>query len=156
MKIEFIDISPNQIVGVSASLIPFLSHDDANRALMGSNMQTSGCSFAKPQSPIVGTGLEAKVARDSRMLINAEGDGVVDYVDATKIIIQYDRSEEQRIVSFEDDYTTYNLVKFRRTNQESCINLKPIVSKGERVHKGRVLCEGYATQGGELGFRSKP
>jgi len=149
-EIEFIDISPNQIVGVSASLIPFLSHDDANRALMGSNMQRQAVPLLKPQSPIVGTGLEAKVARDSRMLINAEGDGVVHYVDATKIIIKYDRTEEQRIVSFEDDYTTYNLVKFRRTNQNSCINLKPIVSKGERVHRGKVLCQGYATQDGEL------
>ena len=127
-----------------------MSHDDANRALMGSNMQRQAVPLLKPQSPIVGTGLEAKVARDSRMLINAEGDGVVHYVDATKIIIKYDRTEEQRIVSFEDDYTTYNLVKFRRTNQNSCINLKPIVSKGERVHRGKVLCQGYATQDGEL------
>lgn len=149
-EIEFIDISPNQIVGVSASLIPFLSHDDANRALMGSNMQRQAVPLLKPQSPIVGTGLEGKVARDSRMLINAEGDGVVDYVDATKIIIKYDRTEEERAVSFDDDYTTYDLVKFRRTNQNSCINLKPIVAKGERVHLGKVLCQGYATQDGEL------
>ncbi|MGH1338350.1 MAG: DNA-directed RNA polymerase subunit beta [Aureispira sp.] len=149
-EIEFIDISPNQIVGVSASLIPFLSHDDANRALMGSNMQRQAVPLLKPQSPIVGTGLEGKVARDSRMLINAEGDGVVDYVDATKIIIKYDRTGEERAVSFDDDYTTYNLVKFRRTNQNSCINLKPIVAKGERVHLGKVLCQGYATQDGEL------
>jgi DNA-directed RNA polymerase subunit beta len=149
-EIEFIDISPNQIVGVSASLIPFLSHDDANRALMGSNMQRQAVPLLKPQSPIVGTGLEGKVARDSRMLVNAEGDGVVDYVDATKIIIQYDRTEEERAVSFDDDYTTYDLVKFRRTNQNSCINLKPIVAKGERVHLGKVLCQGYATQSGEL------
>ena len=149
-EIEYIDISPNQIVGVSASLIPFLSHDDANRALMGSNMQRQAVPLLKPQSPIVGTGLEGKVARDSRMLINAEGDGVVDYVDATKIVIKYDRTEEERAVSFDDDYTTYNLVKFRRTNQNSCINLKPIVAKGERVHRGKVLCQGYATQDGEL------
>ncbi len=149
-EIEFIDISPNQIVGVSASLIPFLSHDDANRALMGSNMQRQAVPLLKPQSPIVGTGLEGKVARDSRMLINAEGDGVVDYVDATKIIIKYDRTDEERAVSFDDDYTTYDLVKFRRTNQNSCINLKPIVAKGERVHLGKVLCQGYATQSGEL------
>jgi DNA-directed RNA polymerase subunit beta len=148
--IEFIDISPNQIVGVSASLIPFLSHDDANRALMGSNMQRQAVPLLKPQSPIVGTGLEGKVARDSRMLINAEGDGVVDYVDATKIVIKYDRTDEERAVSFDDDYTTYSLVKFRRTNQNSCINLKPIVAKGERVHLGKVLCQGYATQDGEL------
>ncbi|WMX14734.1 MULTISPECIES: DNA-directed RNA polymerase subunit beta [unclassified Aureispira] len=149
-EIEFIDISPNQIVGVSASLIPFLSHDDANRALMGSNMQRQAVPLLKPQSPIVGTGLEGKVARDSRMLINAEGDGVVDYVDATKIVIKYDRTDEERAVSFDDDYTTYDLVKFRRTNQNSCINLKPIVAKGERVHLGKVLCQGYATQDGEL------
>jgi len=149
-EIEFIDISPNQIVGVSASLIPFLSHDDANRALMGSNMQRQAVPLLKPQSPIVGTGLEGKVARDSRMLINAEGDGVVDYVDATKIVIRYDRTEEERAVSFDTDYTTYDLVKFRRTNQNSCINLKPIVAKGERVDLGKVLCQGYATQNGEL------
>ncbi|MCH2022360.1 MAG: DNA-directed RNA polymerase subunit beta [Saprospiraceae bacterium] len=149
-EIEFIDISPNQIVGVSASLIPFLSHDDANRALMGSNMQRQAVPLLKPQAPIVGTGLEAKVARDSRMLINAEGDGVVEYVDSAKIVVKYDRTEEERAVSFEGDSTTYELIKFRRTNQNSCINLKPIVSKGERVHKGKVLCQGYATEDGEL------
>ncbi len=148
--IEYIDISPNQIVGVSASLIPFLSHDDANRALMGSNMQRQAVPLLKPQSPIVGTGLEGKVARDSRMLINAEGTGVVDYVDATKIVVKYDRNDEDRAVSFDDDFVTYNLVKFRRTNQNTCINLKPIVKKGEPVHAGKVLCEGYATQDGEL------
>ncbi len=148
--IEYIDISPNQIVGVSASLIPFLSHDDANRALMGSNMQRQAVPLLKPQSPIVGTGLEGKVARDSRMLINAEGEGIVDYVDATKIVIKYDRTPEECAVSFDDDYKTYELVKFRRTNQNTCINLKPIVKKGERVHPGKVLCEGYATQDGEL------
>jgi len=149
-EIEYIDISPNQIVGVSASLIPFLSHDDANRALMGSNMQRQAVPLLKPQSPIVGTGLEGKVARDSRMLINAEGEGYVDYVDATKIIVKYERTNEERAVSFDDDYKTYSLVKFRRTNQNTCINLKPIVKKGERVFLGKVLCEGYATQDGEL------
>jgi len=148
--IDYIDISPNQIVGVSASLIPFLSNDDANRALMGSNMQRQAVPLLRPNSPIVGTGLEAKVARDSRMLVNAEGDGVVHYVDATKIIIKYDRTDKERLVSFADDYKTYELVKFRRTNQNSCINLKPIVKKGERVTTGKVLCEGYATQKGEL------
>ena len=149
-EIDFMDISPNQIVGVSASLIPFLSHDDANRALMGSNMQRQAVPLLKPQSPIVGTGLEGKVARDSRMLINATGDGVVHFVDSKKIVIKYDRTDEERSVSFEDDYTTYDLVKFKRTNQNSCINLKPIVKKGEAVHNGKVLCQGYATQDGEL------
>jgi DNA-directed RNA polymerase subunit beta len=149
-EVDYIDVAPNQIVGVSASLIPFLSHDDANRALMGSNMQRQAVPLLRPSSPVVGTGLEAKVAQDSRMLINAEGDGVVEYVDARKIIIRYDRNDEQRLVSFNDDLTTYELVKFRRTNQSTCINLKPIVRKGERVHKGKILCEGYATEKGEL------
>ena len=149
-EIEYIDVAPNQIVGVSASLIPFLSHDDANRALMGSNMQRQAVPLLRPASPIVGTGLEGKVAQDSRMLVNAEGEGIVEYVDAKKIIIRYDRSEEERLVSFNDDLTVYELVKFRRTNQSTCINLKPIVSKGERVFKGKILCEGYATDMGEL------
>ena len=149
-KVDYIDIAPNQIVGVSASLIPFLSHDDANRALMGSNMQRQAVPLLRPSSPIVGTGIEAKVAEDSRMLINAERGGVVEFVDANKIVIRYDRSEDERLVSFDDDLTTYNLIKFRRTNQNTCINLKPIVAKGERVWKGKVLCEGYATEEGEL------
>ncbi|MCP4437403.1 MAG: DNA-directed RNA polymerase subunit beta [Aureispira sp.] len=148
--LEYIDISPNQIVGVSASLIPFLSHDDANRALMGSNMQRQAVPLLKPQSPIVGTGLEGKVAQDSRMLVNAEGDGVIEYVDANKIIVKYDRTEDEKSVSFEDDFKTYNLIKFRRTNQNSCVNLKPIVKKGDKVHAGKVLCDGYATEKGEL------
>ncbi len=149
-EIEYIDIAPNQIVGVSASLIPFLENDDANRALMGSNMQRQAVPLIKPQSPIVGTGIEAKVAEDSRMLINAEGDGVVEYVDANQIRIKYDRTDEERLVSFIDDSKTYNLTKFARTNQGTCINLKPIVKKGERVTKGSLLCEGYATEKGEL------
>ncbi len=149
-EIDFIDIAPNQIVGVSASLIPFLENDDANRALMGSNMQRQAVPLLRPSAPIVGTGLEAKVARDSRMLINAEGEGVVEYVDATKIVIRYDRSEEEKLVSFEDSVKTYNLIKFRRTNQGTCINLKPIVRKGDRVTKGQILCDGYATEKGEL------
>ncbi|HHJ50690.1 MAG TPA: DNA-directed RNA polymerase subunit beta [Phaeodactylibacter sp.] len=149
-EIDFIDIAPNQIVGVSASLIPFLENDDANRALMGSNMQRQAVPLLKPKSPIVGTGLEGKVARDSRMLINAEGEGVVEYVDATKIVIRYDRTEEEKLVSFEDNFKTYNLIKFRRTNQGTCINLKPIVRKGDRVTKGQILCDGYATEKGEL------
>jgi DNA-directed RNA polymerase subunit beta len=144
------DIAPNQIVGVSASLIPFLENDDANRALMGSNMQRQALPLVRPKSPIVGTGLEAKVAEDSNMLINAEGEGIVEYVDANEIIIRYDKSEEEMLVSFDDNIKKYNLIKFIRTNQGSCINLKPIVKKGQRVKKGSLLCEGYATENGEL------
>ncbi|MCG8331698.1 MAG: DNA-directed RNA polymerase subunit beta [Chitinophagales bacterium] len=149
-EIEFIDVAPNQIVGVSASMIPFLENDDANRALMGSNMQRQAVPLLRPRSPIVGTGLEGKVARDSRMLINAEGDGVVEYVDANEIIIRYDRTEEEQLVSFEDNRKVYKLIKFRRTNQGTCINLKPIVKRGMRVRKGQILCDGYATEKGEL------
>ncbi len=149
-EIEYMDVAPNQIVGVSASLIPFLENDDANRALMGSNMQRQAVPLIKPASPIVGTGLEAKVALDSRMLINAEGPGVVQYVDSTRITIKYDRSEEDQLVSFEDDFKTYFLTKFQRTNQGTCINLKPIVKKGDRVKEGTILCDGYATEKGEL------
>jgi DNA-directed RNA polymerase subunit beta len=148
--VDLMDIAPNQIVGVSASLIPFLENDDANRALMGSNMQRQAVPLVKPNSPIVGTGLEGKVARDSRMLINAEGEGVVEYVDAEKIIIRYDRNQEEQLVSFEEDTKVYKLTKFLRTNQATCINLKPIVLKGMRVSKGTLLCDGYATQEGEL------
>ena len=144
------DVAPNQIVGVSASLIPFLENDDANRALMGSNMQRQAVPLVRPKSPIVGTGLEGKVARDSRMLINAEGEGVVEYVDANKIIIKYDRSDQEQLVTFESNKVTYNLTKFRRTNQGTCINLKPIIHKGMRVTKGQILCDGYATDQGEL------
>ena len=149
-EIEYMDVAPNQIVGVSASMIPFLENDDANRALMGSNMQRQAVPLIKPSSPIVGTGLEGKVAVDSRMLINAEGDGVVEYVDANEIIIRYDRTEEDQLVSFEDSRKSYKLTKFRRTNQGTCINLKPIVKKGLRVKKGSILCDGYATEKGEL------
>lgn len=149
-EIDYMDVAPNQIVGVSASLIPFLENDDANRALMGSNMQRQAVPLLRPAAPIVGTGLEGKVARDSRMLINAEGDGVVEYVDAEKIIIRYDRGEFDRLVSFEDDFKTYHLTKFLRTNQGTCINLRPIVKKGMRVSKGTILCDGYATEKGEL------
>jgi len=149
-EIEYMDVAPNQIVGVSASLIPFLENDDANRALMGSNMQRQAVPLIRPSSPIVGTGLEGKVARDSRMLINAEGSGVVDYVDATEIVIRYDRTEEEQLVSFEDNRKTYKLTKFLRTNQGTCINLKPIVRRGDRVVKGQILCDGYATEKGEL------
>jgi DNA-directed RNA polymerase subunit beta len=149
-EIEYMDVAPNQIVGVSASMIPFLENDDANRALMGSNMQRQAVPLIRPSSPVVGTGLEGKVARDSRMLINAEGDGVVDYVDANEIVIRYDRTEEEKLVSFEDNRKTYKLTKFLRTNQGTCVNLKPIVRRGMRVVKGQILCDGYATEKGEL------
>jgi DNA-directed RNA polymerase subunit beta len=149
-ELDLMDVAPNQIVGVSASLIPFLENDDANRALMGSNMQRQAVPLLRPRAPIVGTGIEGRVARDSRMLINAEGDGVVEYVDANQIIIRYDRTEEDQLVSFEDSRKAYDLTKFLRTNQGTCINLKPIVKKGDKVIKGTVLCDGYATEKGEL------
>ncbi|RKD17526.1 DNA-directed RNA polymerase subunit beta [Pelobium manganitolerans] len=149
-KLDYIDVAPNQITSIAASLIPFLEHDDANRALMGSNMQRQAVPLLRPQAPIVGTGLEGRVARDSRTLINAEGNGVVEYVDANKITIRYDRDDNDRLVSFDGESKSYNLIKFKKTNQSTCINLKPIVKKGQRVEKGQVLCEGYATQDGEL------
>ena len=149
-RLDLMDIAPNQITSIAASLIPFLEHDDANRALMGSNMQRQAVPLLRPEAPIVGTGLEGRVAKDSRTLINAEGEGVVEYVDANEIKIRYNRSEDQKLVSFDDDVKTYRLIKFKKTNQSTCINLKPIVRKGEKVTKGQVLCEGYATQNGEL------
>jgi len=148
--LNYMDVAPNQIVGVSASLIPFLENDDANRALRGSNMQRQAVPLIKPQAPIVGTGLEGKVALDSRMLINAEGDGTVEFVDANKIVIRYDHSADEQLVSFEDSVKEYPLTKFARTNQATCINLKPIVMKGDRVTAGTILSEGYATESGEL------
>jgi len=149
-EVHYTDVAPNQIASISASLIPFLEHDDANRALMGSNMMRQAVPLLRPEAPIVGTGLEKQVAADSRVLINAEGDGVIEYVDAQKITIKYTRTDEERLVSFEEDSKIYNLVKFRKTNQGTSINLKPIVRKGDKVIKGQVLCEGYATQNGEL------
>ncbi|MFT5602979.1 MAG: DNA-directed RNA polymerase subunit beta, partial [Flavobacteriales bacterium] len=149
-QVDYTDVAPNQIASISASLIPFLEHDDANRALMGSNMMRQAVPLIRPEAPIVGTGLERQVASDSRVLINAEGHGTVEYVDANIITIKYDRSEEERMVSFESDDKTYNLIKFRKTNQGTSINLKPIVRKGDRVVPGQVLSEGYATQNGEL------
>ena len=148
--VDYMDVAPNQIASISASLIPFLEHDDANRALMGSNMMRQAVPLLRPESPIVGTGLERRVAKDSRILINAEGAGIVEYVDANVIRIKYDRTEEERMVSFDSDEVSYNLIKFRKTNQGTCINLKPIVKRGDRVTEGQVLCEGYATQKGEL------
>lgn len=149
-EVEFMDVAPNQIVGLSASLIPFLEHDDANRALMGSNMQRQAVPLLRPEQPIVGTGLEGKAARDARVQILAEGDGVVEYVDGKEIHVRYDRSEEERLVSFEDDLVVYKLTKFVKTNQETSINHKPAVKKGQRVKKGDFLTEGYAVKDGEL------
>ncbi|WP_010180902.1 DNA-directed RNA polymerase subunit beta [Aquimarina agarilytica] len=150
MNIHYTDVAPNQISSISASLIPFLEHDDANRALMGSNMMRQAVPLLRVDSPIVGTGLERQVASDSRVLINAEGAGVVEYVDAEKIIIKYDRTEEEQLVSFDSDSKSYDLIKFRKTNQGTSINLKPIIKEGDRVSKGQVLCQGYATEAGEL------
>ena len=149
-KVDMIDIAPNQIASIAASLIPFLEHDDANRALMGSNMMRQAVPLLNPEVAIVGTGIEDIVAEDSRVLINAEGNGTIESVDADEIVIRYDRSDKERMVSFDDDYKTYKLTKFARTNQNTCINLRPIVAKGDAVVKGQVLCEGYATQEGEL------
>ena len=149
-EIAMMDVGTNQIASIAASSIPFLEHDDANRALMGSNMQRQAVPLLKPNSPIVGTGIEKLVARDSRVLINAEGDGVVEYVDANEIKIKYNLSKADKLVNFDGDVKTYELTKFQKTNQSTTINLRPIVSKGDKVEKGQVLCEGYATQAGEL------
>ena len=148
--LHLMDVGANQIASIAASSIPFLEHDDANRALMGSNMQRQAVPLLRPNSPIVGTGIERLVARDSRVLINAEGNGTVEYVDANEIIIRYDWNSEDKLVSFDSEVIHYKLTKFMKTNQSTCINLKPIVQKGDRVEKGQVLCEGFATQKGEL------
>jgi len=149
-KLDLMDVAPNQIASIAASLIPFLEHDDANRALMGSNMMRQAVPLLKPQAPIVGTGLERTVAKDSRVLINAEGPGIVDAVDANEIIIKYTRTDDEKLVSFDNDYKSYKLQKFTKTNQNTCLNLNPIVKKGDKVKKGQVICEGYATRNGEL------
>ena len=149
-EIDLIDIASNQIASIAASLIPFLEHDDANRALMGSNMMRQAVPLLNPEIPIVGTGIEEAVAHDSRVLLNAEADGVVEYVDSTKIVIRHNRTEKERLVSFDDDVKEYRLTKYQRTNHSTAINLRPIVKKGDKVKKGQVLCEGYATQAGEL------
>jgi DNA-directed RNA polymerase subunit beta len=149
-KVDYMDVAPNQIASIAASLIPFLEHDDANRALMGSNMMRQAVPLLKPEAPVVGTGIEYQVALDSRILIVAEAEGVVEYVDATEILIRYDLTEDERFVSFDDDVKRYHLPKFRKTNQNTCLNLKPVVKKGDRVIKGQILTEGYGTQGGEL------
>src|SRR5687768_1361652 len=149
-EVEYMDVAPNQIVGLSASLIPFLEHDDANRALMGSNMQRQAVPLILPQVPIVGTGLEAKAARDARIQIHAEGNGVIEYVDANEIHVRYERDEKQRLVSFEDDLRKYTLTKYKKTNQSTSITLRPCVRKGQKVKEGDFLTEGYAVQAGEL------
>ena len=148
--VTLMDVAPNQIASIAASLIPFLEHDDANRALMGSNMQRQAVPLLKPEHPIVGTGLEEPLARDSRVLIAAEGDGVVEYVDSKQVKILYDRNEEDQLVNFDPPLKNYNLIKFAKTNQSTCINHNPIVKVGERVKKGQILVEGYATHDGEL------
>ena len=148
--IHLVDVAPNQIASIAASLIPFLEHDDANRALMGSNMQRQAVPLLRPQAPIVGTGLEGHVVRDSRVLINADYSGTVEYVDANEIRIRCVRTNDEKLVSFDDDLKVYRLTKYQKTNQNTCINLKPIVKKGDKVKAGQVLCEGYATEGGEL------
>lgn len=149
-EVDYIEVATNQILGLAASLIPFIEHDDANRALMGSNMQRQAVPLVKPEPPLVGTGMEAKAAHDSRILLKAEGDGVVEYVDAETIIIRYERDEEEKLVSFDDDKKKYKIPKFQRTNQNTTINLRPLVRKGDRVKKGQILVEGFATANGEL------
>lgn len=149
-KVDLMDIAPNQIASIAASLIPFLEHDDANRALMGSNMMRQAVPLVRPEAPIVGTGLEGQVISDSRILITAEGDGIVEYVDANEIVIRYNRTDEEKFVSFDDDVKRYLLPKYKKTNQNTCINLIPIVKKGEKVSRGQVLSEGYGTKNGEL------
>ena len=148
--VEFMDVAPNQIVGLSASLIPFLEHDDANRALMGSNMQRQAVPLIRPEVPIVGTGLEGKAARDARIQLHSDGDGVIEFVDANEIHVRYSRNEMDRLVSFNEDLIIYKLTKFIKTNQSTCINLRPAVKKGQKVKKGDFLTEGYATKDGEV------
>ena len=149
-EVDLIDVAPNQIASIAASLIPFLEHDDANRALMGSNMMRQAVPIISPESPIVGTGLEGNLIKDSRTQIVAEGPGSVAFVDGRKIVIKYDRTEEEAFVSFEPDTKEYYLPKYQRTNQSTTITLKPIVRKGQRVEEGQILTEGYSSQKGEL------
>jgi len=148
--VELMDVSPTQIASIAASLIPFLEHDDANRALMGSNMMRQAVPLLCPEAPIVGTGIEAQLIQDSRTQIAAEADGTVTYVDATRIEIEYDRTEEEEFVSFDPAVKTYSIPKFRKTNQNTTIDLHPIIRKGDRVKKGQILTEGYSTENGEL------
>ncbi|MFA7410063.1 MAG: DNA-directed RNA polymerase subunit beta, partial [Bacteroidales bacterium] len=149
-EVNLMDVAPNQIASIAASLIPFLEHDDANRALMGSNMMRQAVPLIAPETPIVGTGIEHNVVLDSRIHFTAEGDGVVEYADADRIVVRYDRDEYRQFVSFDSQIKTYRLPKFHKTNQNTTINLKPVVRKGDRVTKGQILTEGYATRDGEL------
>lgn len=148
--VRYMDVAPNQIVSVAASLIPFLENDDANRALMGSNMQRQAVPLLKAEAPIVGTGIEGKVARDSRAMMMAEGPGRVEYVEGAKVVIKYDRTVVEDLVNFDSDTVTYDVNKFARTNQNSCINLRPVVRAGDRVDETTVIAEGYSTEDGEL------
>ena len=149
-EIDLMDVAPQQIASIAASLIPFLEHDDANRALMGSNMMRQAVPIIKPQAPIVGTGLEGALIRDSRTQVVAEGAGIVDFVDGRRIVIKYDQTEEERFVSFDGDTREYLLPKYKRTNQSTTITLRPIVKKGQRVEAGEILTEGYSSEDGEL------
>ncbi len=149
-EVELMDVSPQQIASIAASLIPFLEHDDANRALMGSNMMRQAVPLMRSEAPIVGTGIEAQLARDSRTQIMAEGAGEIIYVDATTIRIRYDRTEDEEFVAFDDAVKEYHIPKWRKTNQSMTIDLRPICSTGQRVVRGDILTEGYATEAGEL------
>ena len=149
-EVELMDVAPQQIASIAASLIPFLEHDDAHRALMGSNMMRQAVPLIRSEAPIVGTGIEKQVCEDSRTMITAEGDGVIEYVDATTIRIAYDRSEDEEFVSFDSNVKEYQIPKFRRTNQNMTIDLRPICDAGQIVKKGDILTEGYATENGEL------
>ncbi|MCE5174607.1 MAG: DNA-directed RNA polymerase subunit beta [Bacteroidales bacterium] len=149
-EVDLMDVAPQQIASIAASLIPFLEHDDANRALMGSNMMRQAVPLIRSEAPIVGTGIEGKLIRDSRTQINAEGDGTVEFVDATTIRIKYDRTEEEEFVSFDDSVKSYRIPKFQKTNQSTTIDLQPTIHKGERVYKGQLMTQGYSTENGEL------
>ena len=149
-EVDLMDVAPNQISSIAASLIPFLEHDDANRALMGSNMMRQAVPLVMPEAPIVGTGLEKDMIADSRIQIVAEGEGEVVFSDATQIQVKYERTEDQKIVTFDPEVTTYRLPRYRKTNQSTSMTLKPLVRKGDKVTKGQIMTEGYSTQGGEL------
>ncbi|MDG5799851.1 DNA-directed RNA polymerase subunit beta [Marinilabiliaceae bacterium ANBcel2] len=149
-EVDMMDVAPNQIASVAASLIPFLEHDDANRALMGSNMMRQAVPLLRAESPVVGTGLEGVLTKDSRTQIVAEGEGIIEYVDADEIVVRYDLTDDERFVSFEPETKRYKLTKFLKTNQNTSVNLKPIVEKGDRIQEGQIMTEGFATQQGEL------
>ena len=149
-EVQYMDVAPNQIVSPSASLIPFIEHDDANRALMGANMQRQAVPLLRADSPIVGTGLEGRVAKDSRAVVVAEGPGEVEYVDAERIVVRYDEDQDETDLTFGEPVREYNLTKFRRTNQDTAMNQKPIVQQGQRVEEGTVMTDGFATEKGEL------